>query len=83
MIHSNRCSNHFLGSSSWRKIIVVASLRRFPIIFASHSILSFLYSVLKVLSGGSIPPFEERFAFFEPPAKEIDPEKGLGKYPPV
>ena len=25
MVHSNRCSNHFLGSSSWRKIIVAIS----------------------------------------------------------
>ena len=53
VVHSNRCSNHFLGSSSWRKIIVITFVT-FPIIFASHSILSFLYSVLKVLVG--FPP---------------------------
>ena len=46
MVHSNRCSNHNLGSSSWRKIIVITFVT-FPIIFASHSFL-FLYSVLKV-----------------------------------
>ena len=45
--HSNRCSNHNLGSSSWRKIIVVIS--DFPINFCFTFFSLFLYSVLKVL----------------------------------
>ena len=45
--NSNRCSNHNLGSSSWRKIIVVIS--DFPINFCFTFFSLFLYSVLKVL----------------------------------
>ena len=53
LVHSNRCSNHNLGSSSWRKIIVVIS--DFPINFCFTFFSLFLYSVLKVLGGFATP----------------------------
>ena len=68
--NSNRCSNHNLGSSSWRKIIVVIS--DFPINFCFTFFSLFLYSVLKVL-GGLRPPHRRTLRVLPPPAKEINP----------
>ena len=70
LVHSNRCSNHNLGSSSWRKIIVVIS--DFPINFCFTFFSLFLYSVLKVL-GWLRPPHRRTLRVLPPPAKEINP----------